>query len=238
MLFGLTAICLGLVGGLPAAAQFTDSGVPEGAIDGASISYLEESGEDPLAPYYSFEVFTFEDDDAATAALADLPQQLSEQISAGTDASDPTTGDAELVEVDAADVEGLDGLGDEARAYELSFGEDLGNSAFSLLTVRDGANVHLWLSFVLDFSAVLGDSGTPAATPAATPTVDAGQGVADLVKIGDAWFNGDKPDDGDLIDQLPTIDQLPDGYTEADRYENLDEFKSGAGALLGLDLAA
>ena len=232
------ALALGFSGAFRASAQIAESGVPAGATDGASIAYLDASGEDEFAPVYSLSVFTFDDEAAAADVMERVPRDYSDLLAAGLDPENPM-GDAELVPVDSADLAGIGNLGDDARAYRVRLGDDTGGLSLSLLTIRDGANVHLWLSFVLDFGALPGDQGTPAATPAATPaTADANEGLADLVGIGDAWFNGDKPDGGNLIDQLPAVDHLPDGYTEVDRYENLDDFENAVGPSSGVNRAA
>ena len=235
----MIAVSLGLTGTIQASAQISDSGVPAGAIDGAAISYqpAEVSFDAPTATYFNLLVFTFADDDAATTAQDALPQQIADVVSGGVehDAADRPG----LVQVNGADLDGLDGIGEDARAYEQRFDEGSGGSSIGLLTVREGANVFIWVAFALDFGAVLGDEGTPTVTPSSTPTsAGAGQGVTDLVEIADTWFNGDKPEGGALIDQLPTVDQLPEGYVATERYENLDDFDNAGSGFSGLARAA
>ena len=235
----MIAVSLGLAGTIQVSAQISDSGVPAGAIDGAAISYqpAEVSFDALTATYFNPLVFTFEDDDAATMAQDALPRQIADVVSGGLE--DDAADQPGLVEVNGADLDGLDGIGDDARAYEQRFAEGPGGSSIGLLTVREGANVFIWVAFALDFGAVLGDEGTPSATLASTPASGSvGQGVAVLVEIADTWFNGDKPAEGALIDQLPTVDQLPEGYVATERYENLDDFDDAGSGFSGRDRAA
>lgn len=229
MMFGTLALLLSLGVTLQGAAQSDDDDIPEGVTDAASISYVLESGDDPLAPIYGFMIFSFVDDDAASTAMDAVPDEFIGMDETGS----------ELIEIDTDEIDGLDDLGDEARAYRIDFGDEVGGLDFSILSVRDGSNLHVWTSIVLDFSFALEDDAAAADDDAAEPA-DPLFGATDLVEIAADWFDGDKPDRGDLIDQLPTVDQLPDGYVEGDRAENLDEFEDAdeEDASARFDLAA
>ena len=226
MLLVTLALVLGLAGALPASAQFSETGVPDDAVDGAAVTWQQDSGDDRTAPTFSFLVFAFVDDAAAAKAQDDLPGHLAHVTGPGLDIAfgDPS----DLDEVDSAVLAGLDGVGEDARAYQEQFDGGLGNSSIDLLTIRDGANLHVWVSFLLDVGGLLVDAGVDVGIPVVTPAANGGQGLADLVGIAGAWSRSDRPDGGDLIDQLPTADQLPDGYGESGRYENLDDFRTGA----------
>ena len=138
----MLALVIGLVGSLQASAQIDEDDVPDGALDGAAVSYSSETGDDPLAPIFSFSVFAFEDDDAASESLDAFMGQLVDDVAAAVE-TDETMAGAELIEVDEGDVDGLDDLGDEAVAYRVTFGEEVGNLGISLLGIRDGDRLHI-----------------------------------------------------------------------------------------------
>ena len=202
---------LGLSAASPAfASQADPDDVPEGIVAGSSVSYTnEEAGFATLL----FNVFAFEDEETATAGL----QTIFEATTASLDDVTGPGGDggtpAALELTDLSEIEGLDELGDEARAYLLPFGDGV---TFVNLLVRDGVNVHYWSYITTDLSSLDGSVATPMATPTTEESADV------LLGIAIPWFADGIDRDAELIDQLPTIDDLPAGYTEADRQESLD----------------
>ena len=220
-MFGKTAIwlrgivvALALVIGLSAAPQVFAAqdaiAPPEGLTDGSSITYTGEDGYTTLI----LSVFSFEDEDAASNGLQELVDATTSSLEGlGAGAADSGTPAATPEATELTDVEGLDDLGDEARAFDVSLGEGL---SFINLYVRDGSNVHYWAYIAAD----LGSLGVADATPEATPT--AGEPIDVLLGIATPWF-ADGPDiDAALIDQLPGADDVPAGFTETDRQESLD----------------
>lgn len=211
MALGLTA-----TGGLVATAAQIDpeTGIPDGATDGASITYTNDS--DTAAPFYSFLIFQFDDDDAATEAMEAYPELLASELT-GEEASEEPSG--ELVELTDEEFDGLGDLGDEAAAYTVDLGEEMSGFSVGLLLVREGDTLEVWTAVVIDLSGFLGEEA-----PSAEP-IDALAAVNGLASVAGDWFGGDRPDDGELIDRLPTAEVLGDGYTEADRAESLEEIE-------------
>jgi hypothetical protein len=210
------AIVLALVLGLSTApqvfaAQSDQDENPEGLVAASSVTYVNE---EPGFSLLQLNVFAFEDEDAASAGLDFIVDATTASLveGAGLDEDNGTPAANPQVR-DITGVEGLDELGDEARAYELPVGEGV---SFVNLVVRDGSNVHYWLYSSTDLSFVVGSEATPVATPSAQAPVDV------LLDIAIPWFADGIKRDGELIDQLPTLDELPEGFTEADREESID----------------
>jgi hypothetical protein len=198
------------------------TGVPEGATDGASITYMSENEDDPLAPILTFGMFSFEDDEAAEEGYAAYVEQFETAMAeaAAEESEDGVV--VELVEMGGDELDGLDDLGDERKAWRIDYvGEDAAGFSFGILMVRDGETVQAWSGIIFDLSALMGGEAT------AEP-VGANDAINFLVEFGTDWFDGGMPDDGDLIDRLPTVDDLPAGYAETERAEGLDEIEAAA----------
>ncbi|CAA9550151.1 MAG: hypothetical protein AVDCRST_MAG33-821 [uncultured Thermomicrobiales bacterium] len=210
------AIVLALVLGLSAAPQaFAAQGdpdeIPEGLIAGSSVTYVNEEQDFSTL---LFNVLAFEDEGAAATGLDFIVDATTASLDdVAVSGEEDGTPAAELEVTELTDVEGLDELGDEARAYEIPFGEGVN---VAILLVRDGLNVHYWSYITTDLSSLDGSEATPAATPTAEALIDV------LLGIATPWFEDGIDPDAELIDQLPTIDELPDGYTESDRQESID----------------
>jgi hypothetical protein len=218
------ALVVALIGTVAVSAQDEPlTGIPEGATDGASISYMSENEDDPLAPVLTFAMFSFEDDEAAEEGFEDYVEQF-ETAMAETAAEESENGlVVELVEMGGDELDGLDELGDERMAWRIDYvGEDVAGFSFGILMVRDGETVQAWSRIIFDLSVLMGGEAT------AEP-VGANDAINFLVGFATDWFDGGMPDDGDLIDRLPTIDDLPAGYAETERAEGLDEIEASAG---------
>ncbi|HEV2528044.1 MAG TPA: hypothetical protein VGT61_06345 [Thermomicrobiales bacterium] len=207
---------------LSTAAQDADmAAIPEGATDGALVSYMPSDDEDSQAPVYAFTVFSFEDDAAAESAFDTYIEEF--EASLATDAAAEVT----VVEVTGDEAEGLDDLGDQRAAFRVeATGDALAGFGFGVLLVREGDALHVWTALVFDLSGLTGESEATAASVDPNASLDA------LLAIAPDWFDGDQSRDGALIDQLPGLDALPDGYEEVQRAEGLDEIEeigSGAG---------
>ena len=208
------AVALALVIGLSAAprafAAQDELAPPEGLTGGSSITYSDEDGSTTLI----LSAFSFEDENTASNGfqeIIDATTSSFDDLAAGTgDGGTPAAGSAVT---ELTDLEGLNDLGDEARAYEVPPSEGI---SFSVLFVRDGSNVHFWGYLTADFSSFDGSVATPAATPGAEAPVDI------LLGIATPWFADGPDQDAPLIDQLPGADVVPAGFTETDREESLD----------------
>lgn len=208
------AVALALVIGLSAApkAFATQDTVepPEGLTGGSSITYTGEDGSTTLI----LSAFSFEDEGAASNGIQELVDATTssfDDLAAGTGHSGTPAAAPEATQL--TDLEGLDELGDEARAYEVPLGDGL---SFSSLFVRDGSNVHYWAYIAADFGSFDGSVATPEATPEGEAPIDV------LLGIATPWFADGPDQDVALIDQLPGADDVPAGYTETDRQESLD----------------
>ncbi len=224
--FGWVAAVLALLlaVGMPLNAVAQDaefSGIPDGASDGALISFTPGADSDPQAPIYAFTIFSFEDDGAAESAFDSYIAEF--EASLETDDVDSVR----LVEVTGDDAEGLDEFGDQRVAFRVeTAGDALSGFGFGILLVREGDTLHAWTSLVLDLSGLSGD------TDATATTLDPNAPVDALLSVAMDWFDGDRPEDGALIERLPGLEQLPDGYEEVQRAVGLDEIEAateGAG---------
>lgn len=196
------------------AAQSGPAEIPAGLTSGAQVSYTNEADLSTLV----FTVFSFGDEAAAKAGLDQLAELATTSLeSAAEPVGAGGTPEAAPKVTELTDVQGLNELGDEARAYDVPFGE--GVSLVTLL-VRDGANIHYWAYVITDLGSFDATASTPAATPAATPAGEAPIDV--LVGIATPWFDSGINREGALIDQLPGQNDVPAGYTEVDRQESLD----------------
>ncbi len=208
------AVVLAVVIGLSAAPQaFAAQGTgdqPEGVTDASAITFAGEDGSTTLI----LAVLSFEDDDAASNGLQELIDATITSFNAdAADAGDSGTPAAGSEAIELTDLEGLDDLGDEARMFDVPFGEGV---SFINLYLRDGTNVHYWAYVAADLGALDGSEATPEATPAGEAPVDV------LLGIATPWFVDGIDRDAALIDQLPGTDDVPAGFTEIERQESLD----------------
>ncbi len=208
------AVALALVIGLSAAPQAFAAqdaiAPPAGLTGGSSITYTGEDGYTTLI----LSVFSFEDEDAASNGIQELVDATTSSLdSLAADASDSGTPAAAPEATELTDLQGLDELGDEARAFDIPLGEGL---SFINLYVRDGSNVHYWAYIAADFGSLDGSDSTPEATPTGEAPIDV------LLGIATPWFADGPDQDAALIDQLPGADDVPAGFTETDRQESLD----------------
>lgn len=236
ILFRVIAVAIALVFGLSAAGQTFAQGstpaVPAGLQDGAQATYTNQSDYSTLV----FSVFRFKDAQAAkdgTDQISGLiEQELSSSLSS-TSMSESTTGPATAeasdtpsdtnasseatptskpIEIENA--KGLDGVGDEAHAYQLDITE--GVEVYYLI-IRDGKDVHFWAYVATDLSGAGGSQATAEAT--AGPN---GSPLDVLTGIASDWFSGGSHDSGAPADALPSQDALPQGFTLTDHQDNLN----------------
>ena len=242
ILFRVVAVAIALAFGLSAAgqtfAQGSTPGMPAGLQGGAQATYTNQSNYSSLI----FTVFRFKDTQAATDGTGTITnlveQQLSSSLSgagmgASTSTSEATaqpsdttggtgaeaTATAKPIEIQNA--KGLDGVGDEAHAYQLDVAQ--GVEIYYLL-IRDGKDVHFWAYVSVDLGA-----GGSAATAEATAGPN-GSPLDVLTGIASDWFSGGSHDSDAPADALPTQDKLPQGFSLTDHQDNLLGPQSTPGA--------